>query len=63
MDDGYVESFNERVRDESLNENWFGDLLDAREKTTQLQQDYNEERPHSSLQYRTPIKFAAQSAA
>lgn len=37
-------------------------LADAREKITQWKQDYNEERPHSSLQYRTPVESAAQSA-
>ena len=58
-----LESFNGRFRDECLNENWFTDLADAREKIAQWKQDYNEERPHSSLQYRTPVEFAAQSAA
>jgi hypothetical protein len=51
-----------RFRDECLNENWFSDLADAREKITQWKQDYNEKRPHSSLQYRTPVEFAAQAA-
>src|SRR5712691_958541 len=46
-----------------LNENWFSDLADAREKIAQWKQDYNEKRPHRSLQYRTPMEFAAQSAA
>jgi transposase InsO family protein len=45
-----------------LNENWFSDLADAREKIAQWKQDYNEKRPHSSLQYRTPVEFAAQAA-
>jgi putative transposase len=63
MENGYVESFNGRFRDECLNENWFSDLADAREKIAAWQQDYNERRPHSSLQYRTPVEFAAQSAA
>jgi putative transposase len=63
MENGYVESFNGRFRDECLNENWFIHLADAREKIAQWKQDYNEMRPHSSLQYRTPVEFAAQSAA
>ncbi|MBZ5512084.1 MAG: transposase [Acidobacteriia bacterium] len=63
MENGYVESFNGRFRDECLNENWFTDLADAREKIAQWKQDYNEMRPHSSLQYRTPVEFAAQAAA
>ncbi len=62
MENGYVESFNGRFRDECLNENWFSDLADAREKIAQWKQDYNEARPHSSLQYRTPVEFAAQAA-
>jgi hypothetical protein len=62
MENGYVESFNGRFRDECLNENWFSNLADAREKIARWKQDYNEERPHSSLQYRTPVEFAAQSA-
>ena len=63
MENGYVESLNGRFRDECLNENWFTDLADAREKIAQWKQDYNEMRPHSSLQYRTPVELAAQSAA
>ena len=54
MENGYVESFNGRFRDECLNENWFSSLADAREKIARWKQDYNERRPHSSLQYRTP---------
>ena len=61
MENGYVESFNGRFRDECLNENWFRDLADARAKIAEWQQDYNEKRPHSSLQYRTPAEFASMS--
>ena len=63
MENGYVESFNGRFRDECLNENWFTSLADAREKIEQWRQDYNQARPHSSLQYRTPMEFAQQSAS
>jgi putative transposase len=62
MENGYVESFNGRFRDECLNENWFTDLADARATITQWKEDYNQRRPHGSLQYRTPAEFAAQSA-
>jgi putative transposase len=41
MENGYVESFNGRFRDECLNENWFCDLADAREKIAEWKQDYN----------------------
>jgi len=63
MENGYVESFNGRFRDECLNENWFRDLADAREKIAVWRQDYNESRPHSSLQYRTPVEFAQLAAS
>jgi putative transposase len=62
MENGYVESFNGRFRDECLNENWFTDLADAREKIADWKQDYNQERPHSALGYRTPEEFAKSAA-
>src|SRR5574340_982258 len=62
MENGYVESFNGRFRDECLNENWFTDLPDARISIEQWRQDYNQRRPHSSLQYQTPMEFAAKAA-
>jgi len=63
MENAYVESFNGRFRDECLNENWFVDLADAREKIAQWKQDYNRVRPHSALGYRTPEEFAAQAVS
>jgi putative transposase len=60
MQNGHVESFNGRFRDECLNANWFRNLFDARMKIAFWQQDYNSARPHSSLAYRTPDEFAAQ---
>jgi putative transposase len=54
----HVESFNGRLRDECLNANWFPNLPDARRKITLWKHEYNGERPHSSLGYRTPIQFA-----
>jgi len=63
MENGYVESFNGRFRDECLNENWFTDLADAREKIGEWKQDYNQARPHSALGYRTPEEFANNSTA
>jgi putative transposase len=59
----YVESFNGKFRDECLNEHWFGDLKEAREKIETWRQDYNQRRPHSALGYRTPEEFAARTAA
>ena len=58
MQNGHVESFNGRFRDECLNHNWFTTLADAREKIERWRMEYNEERPHSSLAYRTPAEFA-----
>jgi putative transposase len=58
MQNGRVESFNGRFRDECLNANWFMTLMDAREKIERWREEYNRERPHSSLAYRTPEEFA-----
>ena len=57
MQNGHVESFNGRFRDECLNACWFRTLADARET---WRDEYNGERPHSSLDYRTPSEFARQ---
>ena len=59
----YVESFQGRLREECLNLNWFQNLFDARRKIASWRKEYNEERPHSSLGYRTPEEFAAQAAS
>ena len=59
MQNGYVESFNGKFRDECLNEHWFRDLAHAREKISNWRLDYNEQRPHSSLGYQTPLEFAS----
>ena len=53
-DNPYIESFNGSFRDECLNTNWFLSLLDAREKIGQWRKEYNEFRPHSSLNDQTP---------
>ena len=58
-----VESFNGRLREECLNVSWFQNLFDARRKIAAWRRDYNEERPHSSLDYRTPQEFAALARA
>src|SRR4029078_3535448 len=58
MQNGHVESFNRTLRDEALNANWFRNLLDARAKISAWREEYNGERPHSSLGYRTPNEFA-----
>ena len=54
----YIETFNGRPRDECLNANWFTSLSDARREIETWRQDYNEQRPHSSLNYLPPADFA-----
>jgi hypothetical protein len=58
----YAESFNGRLRDECLNANWFTNLSDARRKIESWRQDYNQVRPHSSLDYLPPAEFARTQA-
>jgi putative transposase len=58
VQNAYIESFNGRLRDECLNANWFTSLSDARRKIEAWRRDYNEQRPHSSLNYLSPIEFA-----
>lgn len=54
----YSESFNSRLRDELLNVESFGSLLEAKILAKEYRRVYNEERPHSSLGYQTPVEFA-----
>jgi putative transposase len=56
---GYVESFNGRVRDECLNINIFWSLAQARMVITDWKDDYNHRRRHNSLGYQTPAVYAA----
>lgn len=58
MQNGHVESFHGRLRDECLNANWFRTLNDVRRTLDSWRQEYNCERPHSSLAYRTPAEFS-----
>ena len=58
MQNGRIESFHGRLRDECLNARWFQNLFDARRKITLWRREYNEIRPHSSLGYQTPVEFA-----
>jgi putative transposase len=59
MQNGFCESFNERMRDELLNETLFLGLKHAREKIGVWASEYNHRRPHSSLGYKTPSQYAA----
>ena len=59
MQNGFVESFNGRLRDECLNEHLFNNLKEARQIIEEWRIDYNTNRPHSSLNGLTPTEFAA----
>jgi putative transposase len=58
-ENGYAESFNSKVRDELLNAEEFGGLLEARVLGQEWRREYNQVRPHSSLGYRTPAEYGA----
>jgi putative transposase len=55
---GFVESFNGRMRDELLNESLFFSLDHARQKLAAWTVDYNTARPHSAIGYQTPAAYA-----
>jgi len=59
VENGFIESFNGRLRDECLNVEWFTSLDDARQKLAKFREHYNQQRPHSALADRTPAAFAA----
>jgi putative transposase len=63
MENGFTESFNGKLRDEFLNEHWFMSLEEARLLAAQWLYDYNHVRPHSSLDYLTPMEFCEQQEA
>ena len=56
-DNGHIESFNGRLRDECLNVQQFVSLADARAKIEAWRCDYNQVRPHSALGHLTPSEF------
>lgn len=58
---GYIESFHSRFRDECLNREWFHSGTEAAHVIECWRQQYNTERPHSSLGYRTPAQVAAEA--
>ena len=62
IENAYVESFNGRLRDECLNTNWFMDMKHARNVIEEWRRDYNEVRPHSSLDNLTPVEYAKTTA-
>jgi putative transposase len=58
MQNGHLESFKGKFRDECLNVHWFRSLTDARRLIEDWRESYNTERPHSALCGRTPIQQA-----
>jgi len=56
-DNPFIESFNGKMRDEFLNMHWFRDLQDLREKAMDWRDEYNQDRPHSTLDMKTPMEF------
>lgn len=54
-ENGYIESFNGKLRDEILNGEIFDNILEARVITEQWREHYNKVRPHSSLNFRPPV--------
>lgn len=58
VENAYIESFNGKFRDECLNEHWFITMAQAREIIERWRIEYNTERPHSSLENRTPEEYA-----
>ena len=59
VQNAYIESFNGKLRDECLNEHWFGTLGEVRSIVAAWRHDYNSFRPHSALGNLTPNEFAA----
>jgi transposase InsO family protein len=57
-ENGYIESFNSRFRDEFLEAEVFESVPDARSKGSWFRREYNRVRPHSSLEYKTPQEFS-----
>ena len=62
-DNAFIESFNGKFRAECLNAHWFMSLDDAQRKCETWRRDYNEERPHSAINNKTPIELVNRSVA
>ena len=60
VENGFIESFNGRLRDECLNLHWFSSLEDARWLIEQWRQEYNNSRPHSRLGNLAPAEYIAE---
>lgn len=58
-DNGYIESFNNRLRKECLNRNYWNSLFEARVVIGDFKEDHNRRHRHSALGYRTPAEYSA----
>jgi putative transposase len=58
MQNGFVEGFNSTLRDQCLNQHWFADIQDARQRIEEWRQLYNTVKPHSALGRKPPAAFA-----
>ena len=63
QENGFTESLNGKIRDEFLNEHWFMSLTEAQHLAAAWLYDYNHVRPHSSLNYLTPMQFVQRQEA
>jgi putative transposase len=59
MQNGYIESFNGRLRDECLQVSWFSSIQQARDDIEAWRVDYNKARPHSALGNLAPAQYLA----
>jgi putative transposase len=57
IQNAHIESFNGRLRDECLNMNWFKNVDEAKSIIEDWRTDYNQDRPHSALGYKSPYEF------
>jgi putative transposase len=58
MQNGFLESFNGKFRDECLNQHWFGSLTQARHIIAAWREEYTTQRPHSAFAEQTPVEYA-----
>jgi putative transposase len=57
IQNAYIESFNSRFREECLNEHAFQDLENAKKRIESWRRYYNEKRPHTAIEFKTPNEF------
>jgi len=63
VENAFIESFNGRLREECLSQNWFVDLKDVQAALAAWSEDYNVSRPHTSLGCLAPVEYVAKLLA